>query len=86
MKTQYYPAQVYAKEALCDNCGQPLKYIRSDFSRPRFSWLHHCEKCGAQYWLDNRYPLIDYGINFNAPLEYKTDSIEYEPVTPEKDA
>lgn len=79
METRYYPAQTIVKEALCDNCGKILKYVKSDFSRPKFSWLHWCEKCNKSYWLDNRYPLIDYLVDPNTPLlQFETDPIQFE--------
>lgn len=79
METRYYPAQTIVKEALCDNCGEILKYIKSDFSRPKFSWLHQCEKCKKQYWLDNRYPLTDYLVDTNTLLlQFETDTIQFE--------
>jgi uncharacterized protein with PIN domain len=79
METRYYSAQTIAKEALCDECGTILKYVKSDFSRKKFSWLHWCEKCHKKYWLDNRYPLIDYLIDTNTPLlQFKTDPIQFE--------
>ena len=76
IETKYYPAQVYAKEALCPNCGGVLQYVQSDFARPVFSWRHACPKCKKSYWLNNRYPLIDYGINLAAPVNLATDPIE----------
>lgn len=79
MKTRYYPAQTVVKEALCD-CGGMLKYVKSDFSRPKFSWLHSCDKCNKQYWLDNRYPLTDYLVSVNNPLNIQTDPIQFEEV------
>ena len=78
MITKYYKAEPVMKEALCDKCKSPLKFLRSDFSRPVFSWLHACEKCGQKYWLDNRYPLTDYLVDMNRPLDINTDPIVYE--------
>lgn len=79
METRYYPAQTIAKEALCDNCGTILKYVKSDFNKPKFSRLHWCEKCHKEYWLENRYPLIDYLVDTNTPLlQFETDPIQFE--------
>ena len=79
IETRYYPAQTVLKEALCDNCGRILRYVKSDLARQKFSWLHYCEKCNKQYWLDNRYPLTDYIVDTNTPLlQFKTDPIEFE--------
>jgi uncharacterized protein with PIN domain len=79
MKTIYHPAQVIIKDALCDNCGHSLKYVKSDFSRQKFCWLHFCEKCHKSYWLDNRYPLTDYMVDLSNTLtNIKTDPIECE--------
>ena len=79
METRYYPAQTIVKEALCDNCGTILEYVKSDFSKPKFSWLHCCKKCGKSYWLDNRYPLTDYLVYTNTQLlQLETDPIQFE--------
>ena len=79
MKTRYYPAQTIVKEALCDNCGAILKCVKSDFSKPKFSWLHCCEKCHKKYWLDDRYPLIDYIVDTNTHLLHlETNPIQAE--------
>ena len=79
METRYYPAQTIVKEALCDNCGAILKYVKSDFSKPKFSWLHCCEKCHKEYWLDNRYPLIDYIVDTSTLLQHiETNPIQAE--------
>ena len=85
METRYYPAQTIIKEALCDNCGKILKYVKSDFSRPKFSWLHWCEHCNKSYWLDNRYPLTDYLVDTNTPLlQFRADPIQFEEGDKEK--
>lgn len=79
METRYYPAHTIAKEALCDNCGAILKYVKIDFSKPKFSWLHCCEKCHKEYWLDNRYPLIDYIVDTSTLLLHlETNPIQAE--------
>jgi len=78
IETKYYPAKTIAKEALCENCGNILKYKQTDFSKKTYCWLHICEKCGNTYWLDNRYPTIDYLVDTNTPLNIETNSIEYE--------
>lgn len=79
METRYYTAQTILKEALCDNCGKALKYVKSDFSRKDFCWLHWCQKCNKKYWLNDRYPLVDYLVDLNTPqLQLPTDPIPFE--------
>ena len=79
METRYYTAQTILKEALCDNCGKMLRYVKSDFSRKDFCWLHWCEKCNKKYWLNNRYPLVDYLVDPNTPLlQLPADPIPFE--------
>lgn len=78
MKTRYYESTPILKEALCDNCGAILRYVRSDMSRDTLCWLHTCDGCGKSYWLDNRYPYTDYIVDTSRPLDIKTDPIEGE--------
>jgi uncharacterized protein with PIN domain len=78
MKTKYFKCTPILKQALCDNCGAILRYVRSDFSRGALSWLHACDRCGKEYWLDNRYPYADYLCQTNQPLDIATDPISGE--------
>ena len=72
MKTKYYRCIPILKEALCDNCGAILRYVRSDFSRNILCWLHTCDGCGKAYWLDDRFPHTDYLCNTDQPLDIAT--------------
>ena len=78
MKTKYYPANVMLLEALCDECGEILRFVRSDFSNDPLCWLHTCDKCGKSYWLDNKYPYPGYAVNTGKPLDIKTPTIKCE--------
>lgn len=78
MRTRYYECKPILKEALCDNCGAILRYVRSDMSRDPLCWLHTCNRCGKSYWLDNRYPCTDYIVDTSHPLDIATDPIEGE--------
>lgn len=69
MKAKYYKCTPIIKEALCDNCGAILKFVRSDFSKGPLCWLHACSACKKSYWLDNRYPYTDYMVNTDQPLD-----------------
>ena len=62
LNTKYFEAVPLFREALCENCGEFLRFVKSDFSRPKFSWLHKCRKCGKTYWLADKYPTIDYAV------------------------
>lgn len=75
MKTKLYPANTMLLEALCDNCGGILRFVRSDFLRDPLCWLHTCEKCGKSYWLDNRYPYPSYAVDTAHPLNIETQDI-----------
>lgn len=75
MKTKYYRCDPILKEALCDNCGEILRFVRSDFSRDPLCWLHTCDKCGKSYWLDNRYPCVDYLCDTKHPVDIASGSI-----------
>lgn len=78
MRTRYYESKPILKEALCDNCGAILRYIRTDFKRGALAWLHKCDGCGKAYWLDNRYPCTDYIVDMSRPLDIATDPISGE--------
>lgn len=80
MKTKYYRCTPILKEALCDNCGAILRYVRSDLSRDTLCWLHSCYECGKSYWLDNRYPITDYLCNTDQPLNIAASLISGEEV------
>lgn len=75
MKTKYFRCIPILKEALCDNCGTILRFVRSDLSRDTFCWLHACDGCGKAYWLDNRFPYADYLFDTNQPMDIATDPI-----------
>lgn len=75
LETKYFPAKTIVKYAVCE-CGSVVKYVKSDFSKQKFCWLHACEKCKKEYWLDNRYPLTDYIVDLTNPLT----NIETEPI------
>lgn len=76
----YIPFGEEWEKAMIKICETILKYVKSDFSKPKFSWLHCCEKCHKEYWLDNRYPLIDYIVDTNTPLLH----LETNPIQPEE--
>ena len=78
MKTKYYRSTPILKEALCDNCGAILRYVRTDMSRDPLCWLHACDNCGKAYWLDNRFPYADYLCDTNQPMDIATDPISGE--------
>ena len=78
MKAKYYNCTPIIKEALCDNCGCFLKYVRSDFSRDPLCWLHSCGNCGKSYWLDDRYPLTGHIFNHEQPLDMSAGPISGE--------
>lgn len=78
VKAKYYSCTPILKEALCDNCGAILKYVRSDFSRGALCWLHSCDNCGKAYWLDNRYPYTDYMVDQAHPLDISASPISGE--------
>lgn len=78
MKTKYFKCIPILKEALCDNCGAILRYVRMDLSRGDLCWLHACDGCGKEYWLDNRFPYADYLCHTDQPLDIVTDPISGE--------
>jgi len=79
METKYYPAETVVKEALCDVCKSILRFVRSDFERDEhYNWLHTCDNCGKNYWLDNRYPMTDSLVDLKRPLSIETDPIQYQ--------
>ncbi len=80
MKGKYYPASVMLLEAHCDNCGEMLRFVRSDFSRGRdpLCWLHTCGRCGKSYWLDNKYPYPAYSEDTAHPLNIEVPDIKGE--------
>lgn len=69
MKSVYYSAQVIVRTVSCENCGNRLEFVKSDFSKPELSWLHKCVSCEKKYWLDNRYPVQDFLVDYNNPLD-----------------
>lgn len=81
LKPKFFEAVPYSVEALCEKCGGVLRFEKTDFSRPKFSWLHKCNKCGKCYWLSDRYPIIVHSIKESSiqvdgypPIEFE----EYE--------
>ena len=72
------PFGAWVLEALCDECGEILRFVRPDFSNDPLCWLHTCDKCGKSYWLDNKYPYPDYAVNTGKPLDIKTPAIKCE--------
>lgn len=78
MKTKHYPASTMMLEALRDNCGEILQFVRSDFSKDPLCWLHTCGKCGKSYWLDNKYPYPSYAVDAAHPLSIDAPTINCE--------
>jgi len=63
MKIEKREIKPYKKKAFCD-CGEELKFECSSLSThilyTKDSYLHVCPKCEKKYYLDTKYPSIEF--------------------------